>query len=498
MDPTQNSEQFRMNQGNSFQGLDPLGIATFLNHISSIQAHLNRNGSNPSQDSSSHFYLHPSENTSIPLIHTILDGKNYSSWSNAMLLALKSKNKLKFVDGSLKKPDKNDPLFELWDRCNTYVLAWIKILLNPEITQSVMWNKVAYELWEELYGTRQGEMSVTQYFTKLKSLWEEFDDFRPIPPCNCESVCTCGLGEMRKYRMEDHVTRFLRGLNEQFANGRAQVMLMEPLPDLKAVFSMMTRQERQNQSMDDTIDPKILLHSTNSFNTAETSQGRGRGKGRGGRFQGSIDKHGLGVVNFSAEINGDGIDDSGCEEKNGTSNVEFTPEQKSTLLALLNRGEAKQIHSANQITTLEQVPHQGNLVHIMHFKSSVLALNISASKHGSRIIDTGANVHVSYCLEDFQTHFKIAPIIIRLLNGAQIISNIAGTIKFLNKLYLTNALYIPSFNFKLISVSKDTKHLHCKMSFTDDDCEIQDLLSKKMIGAARVCGGLYTLNCDAA
>ncbi|XP_072087345.1 retrovirus-related Pol polyprotein from transposon RE1 [Arachis hypogaea] len=306
MDPTQNSEQFRMNQSNSFQGLDPQGIAAFLNQISSIQAHLNRNGSNPSQDSSSHFYLHPSENTGIPLIPTILDGKNYSSWSNAMLLALKSKNKLKFVDGSLKKPDKNDPLFELWDRCNTYVLAWIKISLNPEITRSVMWNKVAYELWEdlkhryhegdrfriaelqeELYGTRQGEMSVTQYFTKLKSLWEEFDDFRPIPPCNCESVCTCGLGEMRKYRMEDHVTRFLRGLNEQFANVRAQVMLMEPLPDLKAVFSMMTRQERQNQTMDDTIDPKILLHSTNSFNTAETSQGRGRGKGRGGRFQGS-------------------------------------------------------------------------------------------------------------------------------------------------------------------------------------------------------------------
>ncbi|XP_072090404.1 uncharacterized protein [Arachis hypogaea] len=106
-----------------------------------------------------------------------------------MLLALKSKNKLKFVDGSLKKPDKNDPLFELWDRCNTYVLAWIKISLNPEITRSMMWSKVAYELWEdlkhryhegdririaelqeELYGTRQGEMSVTQYFTKLKSL----------------------------------------------------------------------------------------------------------------------------------------------------------------------------------------------------------------------------------------------------------------------------------------------------------------------------------------
>nr|XP_025685497.1 uncharacterized protein LOC112786321 [Arachis hypogaea] len=451
MDPTQNSEQFRMNQSNSFQGLDPQGIAAFLNQISSIQAHLNRNGSNPSQDSSSHFYLHPSENTGIPLIPTILDGKNYSSWSNAMLLALKSKNKLKFVDGSLKKPDKNDPLFELWDRCNTYVLAWIKISLNPEITRSVMWNKVAYELWEdlkhryhegdrfriaelqeELYGTRQGEMSVTQYFTKLKSLWEEFDDFRPIPPCNCESVCTCGLGEMRKYRMEDHVTRFLRGLNEQFANVRAQVMLMEPLPDLKAVFSMMTRQERQNQTMDDTIDPKILLHSTNSFNTAETSQGRGRGKGRGGRFQGSgrgqtgrgrmqcsycgkgghtVDRNlnsngGLGAVNFSAEINGDGIDDSGCVEENGTSNVDFTPEQKSALLALLNRGEAKQIHSANQITTLEQVPHQ----------------------------DTGATVHVSYCLEDFQTHFKIAPIIIRLPNGAQTISNMAGTIKFSNKL----------------------------------------------------------------
>ncbi|XP_052116144.1 uncharacterized protein LOC127746561 [Arachis duranensis] len=195
----------------------------FLNQISSIQAHLNRNGSNPSQDSSSHFYLYPSENTGIPLISTILDGKNYSSWSNAMLLALKSKNKMKFVYGSLKKPDKNDPLFELYHEGDRFRIA---------------------ELQEELYGPRQGEMSVTQYFTKLKSLWEEFDDFMPIPPCNCESVCTCGLEEMRKHRMEYHATKFLRGLNELFANVRAQVMLMEPLPDLKAVFSMMTRQER--------------------------------------------------------------------------------------------------------------------------------------------------------------------------------------------------------------------------------------------------------------
>ncbi|XP_057744699.1 uncharacterized protein LOC130962511 [Arachis stenosperma] len=152
------SENPDPNRASSLQSLDPQGIAAFLSQISSIQAHLNKNNSNLSQDPSSSYYLHPSENPGISLTSIILDGKNYNNWSKAIILALKSKNKIGFIDGSLEKPKRADPLFALWDRCNTYVLAWINLSLCSEISQSVIYNNIAYDLWDDLkYRYYQGD-----------------------------------------------------------------------------------------------------------------------------------------------------------------------------------------------------------------------------------------------------------------------------------------------------------------------------------------------------
>lgn len=39
------------------------------------------------------------------------------------------------------------------------------------------------ELQEEVYGLKQGSHTVTDYYTKLKSIWEELDNYRPMIPC---------------------------------------------------------------------------------------------------------------------------------------------------------------------------------------------------------------------------------------------------------------------------------------------------------------------------
>ncbi|XP_072064398.1 uncharacterized protein [Arachis hypogaea] len=207
-----------------------------------------------------------------------------------MLLALESKNKLKFIDGSLPKSDSSDNLFEAWKRCNTYVIAWINLSLSANISQSVIWNHIASDLWidlkhryyqgdkfrvaelyEELYTLRQGDMDVTSYFTKLRLIWEEIDDFRSIPSCACEVECSCGLGTVRKYRIEDQVTKFLRGLNKQYAGVRSQIMLMEPLPNINIVFSYSRRRvagepRRQREDGDETA----AAPPTNSETAATT------------------------------------------------------------------------------------------------------------------------------------------------------------------------------------------------------------------------------------
>ena len=57
---------------------------------------------------SSPFYIHPNENPSLQIVSTLLNETNFHSWQRAMTMALKMKNKIQFVDGSLPMPDRSD------------------------------------------------------------------------------------------------------------------------------------------------------------------------------------------------------------------------------------------------------------------------------------------------------------------------------------------------------------------------------------------------------
>jgi len=67
-----------------------------------------------------------------------------------MRRALLSKNKLKFVDGSIKIPERDDPTYEAWERCNMMILSWITRALSLQIAESIVYIDVAKILWEDL------------------------------------------------------------------------------------------------------------------------------------------------------------------------------------------------------------------------------------------------------------------------------------------------------------------------------------------------------------
>jgi len=169
------------------------------------------------------------------------------------------------MDGSLPRLALYDPNFALWDHCNTLVVSWLHQSLDPEILQTIMWMENASDSWntlkkhyyqgdvfrisdlqEEIYLLKQGDANITTYFTKLKGLIQELDNFRPIPSCTCAIVCSCELIPIVKsHREGDYVIRFLRGLNDQYSTVRSNIMMMGPLPDLDKVFYILIQQQRQ-------------------------------------------------------------------------------------------------------------------------------------------------------------------------------------------------------------------------------------------------------------
>ncbi|XP_071699988.1 uncharacterized protein [Rutidosis leptorrhynchoides] len=65
-------------------------------------------------------YLHSSDTSITALISMKLKGtENYNVWSRAMLLALQTKNKTGFIDGTVTKNTTDSVLALQWDRCNS-------------------------------------------------------------------------------------------------------------------------------------------------------------------------------------------------------------------------------------------------------------------------------------------------------------------------------------------------------------------------------------------
>ncbi|XP_052113812.1 uncharacterized protein LOC107474724 [Arachis duranensis] len=200
--------------------------------------------SNLTQDTTNPYYIHPSENPNSVLVTPVLTGNNYHSWKRFLTMAIISKNKYGFLTERFAQSD----------------------LL-----------RIA-ELQEEIYALKQGTLSVTEFYTSLKSLWEELDSSRPLPVCSCPAT---------SHRSQDFIIRFLKGLDERFSVVRSQILLLDQLPPATRVFALVIQHERQLQVTTGILDDPRSI--TAAIDSRHPSQGCGRGrngfssgKGRGG------------------------------------------------------------------------------------------------------------------------------------------------------------------------------------------------------------------------
>lgn len=96
-------------------------------------------------------YLHPSDTPGVSLVLGPLIGtENYGVWSRAMLLALRAKNKLGYINGSCRKPAENHSHLHQWERCNAIVLSWLMSSVSKEIFSGIIYCTQATDVWTDL------------------------------------------------------------------------------------------------------------------------------------------------------------------------------------------------------------------------------------------------------------------------------------------------------------------------------------------------------------
>ncbi|XP_071695508.1 uncharacterized protein [Rutidosis leptorrhynchoides] len=173
-------------------------------------------------------YLHPSDTTSgTPIISIKLKGtENYNIWSRSMLLAVSTKNKLGFISGSCVKSTTDIALASQWDRCNIVVLSWMLGTLSEEFL-------------------KQNDSPLSEYYHNLNNLWKQYDSMVSSPPCTCgANACNCDASTsfiQNNNRLK--LMQFLMGLNDVYMSVRSNILLRDPLPDVKTAYAVISIEE---------------------------------------------------------------------------------------------------------------------------------------------------------------------------------------------------------------------------------------------------------------
>ena len=452
------------------------------------------------------FSLHPSDNPGAILVTSLLNGENYTMWSRAMIKALSAKNKSGFVNGTIAKPSASDASFGLWKQCDDMVASWIVNAVTPEIAGDAIYAETARDLWADLEerfsqinGPRifelqrkmssisQGHDSITVYYSKLKSLWDELNVYSPAPPCSCDSNKT-----FEAYRDRDRTMQFLMGLNETYTTVRGQILLMNPIPAVGKVFSLILQEERQRGII--STRPTTMSDSTalaakgnnwpGKFPRQNTPNGPkpscdycgkvGYIKEKGYKLHGYLPSHKF-YKGPNQSTPGQASANQ-CSLNLVESAFPFTPEQCQQILALLNNQPRSNL--------VGNGASQSNL--------SGIALNAVHLPHSnSWIIDSGATDHM-VSSSSILTHItSTCSRTVKLPNGVDVEITHIGRVQLTSDIVLNNVLCVPSFQFNLISVGKLIHDANCLVTFLSNSCLIQDQSSKKMIGAGKLHGGLF-------
>ncbi|XP_058212843.1 uncharacterized protein LOC131324747 isoform X2 [Rhododendron vialii] len=206
------------------------------------------------------YLIHHSDSPTSVLVSPLLTPNNYSTWVRAMRMALRAKNKLGFVTGEIPKPTSPNQLHQ-WQRCNDLVSSWILHSISPELRGSILYDTSSKEVWDDLHDRfsqpnasmlfklkreishlTQENMSVSQYFTRLKTLWDEQSSYIALPACTCGAIKA-----VSDVYHQDRVLQFLQGLDSSYSNLRSQLLLLEPLPSVQKIYSLIQQEEKQRE-----------------------------------------------------------------------------------------------------------------------------------------------------------------------------------------------------------------------------------------------------------
>ena len=508
-----------------------------------------RSGASRAQDTpdlsglnQSPFFLHSADHPGLTLVAIRLDGTNYDDWDAAMRIALDSKGKLGFVDGSLSRPNESNPTFAIWSRCNSMIKSWILNSVSPQIYRSILRLNDASDIWRDLYSRfhmsnlprtfnltqeiqdlRQGSRSLMEYYTTLKTLWSNLESTEEV-----DEPCVCGKAERLRLKAERaKIVKFLAGLNESYAVIRRQIIMKKVLPTLAEVYNMLDQDDSQKSFSIMPVSPAAFQVSEMELPSGQDSTvcyvQNGPNKGRpictfcnrvGHIAERCYKKHGFppGFTPKGKDSSKPAVgsskpvaaqvtlasenDDDSLSMENMVGNL--SKEQLQQFIALFS----SQLQTPSQLSGSNEASSSKNDFPGITFSSStycfigILAVSRTTISPKTWVIDSGATHHVAHDRDLFLTIDTTIVSCVNLPTGHTVKISGVGSIRINAHIVLQNVLFIPEFRLNLLSISSLTSDLGFRVIFDPCSCEIQDLTKELTIGKGRRVANLYVLDVE--
>ncbi|XP_052626898.1 uncharacterized protein LOC128133479 [Lactuca sativa] len=352
-------------------------------------------------------YIHPSDNAITSIVTTKLTGnENFRLWKSSISRALKARNKLGFIDGTLKKTSVDESKKSKWDRANAVVCSWLLSSISDSIYQSQAYS-------------------------------EEFDGLTSLTECTCEAAIKLkDHSNLMKLMQEESIQRngSLSSLQSSQSLSKSQPAAFNSRFNNRSGFNNTNKNKTQSVQCkncgikDHTIDKcyKLIGYPKDFKSRNESSNQNG--------FNKNVS------ANSSTITSGNALPSSTPDSSRDSEFHQLTKEQYFKFLQLIGDRQLNEETSAS-------VNMVGTCL-FQAFNSSVSPLKW--------IVDSGANQHMiasESLLHDTVDVSKL-DLLVSHPNGTSAKIEKIGNMNLSNSLTLFDVFAVPDFNVNLLSVHK--------------------------------------------
>ena len=478
-----------------------------------------------SLDVTSPLYLHPSENSNSISVEKLQGSSNYRAWRRSFEICLASKRKLGFITGVVKRDPSDKTKQDHRDTCNSMIISWLLGCMNDSIKRSVMFVTNCSQIWKELeqrysvtngsrkyriskeiYETKQSGRLISEFYTDMKTLWEELETLSNLPPITeMNTEVNEFVKALNQSQEEQKLFQFLNGLDESYATIRSNLLMNTPLPSVDSACCTLSQEESQRElhrPVKEEGDVIAMYSRTNDIScTACGKNGhlsekcwtvvgypprhpkyqKGKGKEtyskKGGYNTMKNRKWSKNQedtkMRMAANVKGEGM-------SSGSSSANVSTGQIEKLLKMLLTNTNENENASEDEIDLGY--------------SNMVSCYFANAGGCQWIIDTGASHHMTgdmSALTNVRRCRNEAKI--NLPTGQTSTITHVGDVKLKNDLVLRNVLFVPSFKHNLLSVRNISQNGECKAVFHSKFCILENDRTQAVMGIGKVSNGLYYL-----